>query len=355
MKTTLLVGTYERYGGRGIYRIDVDLQHGSFGDALCVAPCKDPTFLIRHPHHQVVYATHEAMEYAGQPGGAISTFRVNPDRTLAFCSARSTIHGACVHGSVSPSGRFLAVANYCGPSAIGFRLSADGEILDDNSAFTEFGAASLANSERQDASHPHAAVIDPSERWVYVPDLGADQLVVCAAEPSTGALKLKHRIGVSRGAGPRHLACDPARSHVYLVCELDSTLIAYQADANTGMLKELRTLSTRAQAVASANLAAAIALHPNGRVLYVSNRGDDDIAAFDLESDRAGPVPLDRFPLPGRTPRHFALDSTGQWLAVAQQDSGSVALLAIGPDGRLTSVAASCSVPGPACVCWMDT
>jgi 6-phosphogluconolactonase len=61
--------------------------------------------------------------------------------------------------------------------------------------------------------------------------------------------------------------------------------------------------------------------------------------------------PLQRVPSGGTTPRHFAIDPTGQWLLAANQGSDTINLLRIDPtSGRLTPTDRSLGVISPVCI-----
>jgi len=83
---------------------------------------------------------------------------------------------------------------------------------------------------------------------------------------------------------------------------------------------------------------AAIALHPSGRWLYVSNRGHDSITVFEVQSDGNLRF-VENVPSTVEFPRGFSLDPSGRWLVVAGQKDGGLASLKIDPDtGRLSAV-----------------
>ena len=64
---------------------------------------------------------------------------------------------------------------------------------------------------------------------------------------------------------------------------------------------------------------------PDGRFLYVSNRGQNSITVFSVQAD--GTLQLvQAVGCGGRTPRNFALDPTGGWVLVGNQDSDSIAV-----------------------------
>lgn len=94
------------------------------------------------------------------------------------------------------------------------------------------------NASRQDAPHPHGVYIDPTGRFVLVPDLGAD-LVRVFAITQTGHLSPVQPLVTDPGLGPRHLAfwmprgSVSAQSHgddlyMYLVSELQNVVVGFK-------------------------------------------------------------------------------------------------------------------------------
>lgn len=90
--------------------------------------------------------------------------------------------------------------------------------------------------DRQDASHPHGAIVDPTGRFVLVPDLGMDRIHIFKISPSNGRLQPQAPLLVKPGSGPRHAVFwTPSSKAVsiddtvmYLVSELDNTLSAFK-------------------------------------------------------------------------------------------------------------------------------
>jgi 6-phosphogluconolactonase len=81
--------------------------------------------------------------------------------------------------------------------------------------------------------------------------------------------------------------------------------------------------------------------HPNHRFVYAANEKEGTVTAFavDLKHDRL--LPLNHVSSRGEGPCHLAFDRTGRWLAVANYDSGSVAILPVGADGKLGEAVAT--------------
>jgi 6-phosphogluconolactonase len=144
------------------------------------------------------------------------------------------------------------------------------------------------------------------------------------------------------------LAFHPAGAYAYAIQENDSTMTAYTI--TTGQLAAIQTLSTRAAGAAGANTGAEVAVHPTGKFLYGSNRGDDNIVRYTL--DAAGRMTLaGHTPSGGQTPRHFSIDPSGKFLLVANQASNNVVVFAIDPQsGALSAAGAPITAPSPSFV-----
>ena len=93
------------------------------------------------------------------------------------------------------------------------------------------------NPSRQDAPHPHGAYVDPSGRYVLVPDLGADLIRIFAIDQLSGGLKPVRPFATEPGLGPRHVAfwlprgavsVGGAEVYMYLVSELTNTVTGFR-------------------------------------------------------------------------------------------------------------------------------
>ncbi len=72
------------------------------------------------------------------------------------------------------------------------------------------------------------------------------------------------------------------------------------------------------------NTAAEVAVSPDGKFLYASNRGEDSLVVFSVSSKDGVLTLIQRIACGGKVPRHFTLDPTAQWLLCGNQDSASV-------------------------------
>jgi 6-phosphogluconolactonase len=138
---------------------------------------------------------------------------------------------------------------------------------------------------------------------------------------------------------------------VYTVNELDSTVSAFNYDADSAAMRIISTTSTRPEGFSGHNSGAQIVIHPSGRFLYSSNRGHNSIATFVLDVDTGHPRLTGLVPCQGQTPRNFNVDPTGDFLIVANVGSSNFASFRIDPtSGQLSATGHSVTCPKPVCV-----
>jgi 6-phosphogluconolactonase len=114
-------------------------------------------------------------------------------------------------------------------------------------------------------------------------------------------------------------------------------------------------VSTLPNGFSGVNTCAEIQVHPSGKTVYASNRGDNSIAVFSLDSTTGSVNLIQHVPTQGKTPRHFALDPTGHWLLAENQDSDSVVTFAVDEKtGRLTNTGTLDRVPVPVCAVFVS-
>jgi 6-phosphogluconolactonase len=136
--------------------------------------------------------------------------------------------------------------------------------------------------------------------------------------------------------------------------ELRSTITAFSYDVDHGDLHALKTISALPMGFSGENTAAEIAVHPNGKFLYASNRGNDTIAVFAIDSGTGELTLVDHFSTQGKTPRDFKIDPTGRLLLVANQDSNNIVVFRIDPNsGRLAPTGQTLEVPSPVALKFM--
>ena len=266
-----LIGTFTNKDSKGIYASSLDLATGSLAPATLVAEALQPSWLRFHPAQQTVYSVNEDGDAPsctayrllrdGGGGGVLSLEKIN---TVSTGSAGPT------HFSVSPSGKHLAVANYGGGALTVLPAAADGS-LEAASALVQH-EGSGPNEKRQSAPHAHSANFDRTGRFIFVCDLGTDELVVYELLPS-GEVRRRSEARANPGGGPRHLAVHPSQDVVYMNDELGGTIYVYDFSARTATLTQRQTVPTLPSSYEGRNGTSEILLDAGGTRLYCANRG----------------------------------------------------------------------------------
>ena len=98
------------------------------------------------------------------------------------------------------------------------------------------------------------------------------------------------------------------------------------------------------------NWCAHVVVSPDGRFVYGSNRGHDSIAIWAVGAD-GRVTKVGHESTRGKTPRGFALDPSGSWLLAANQDSDTIVTFRRDAEtGKLTATGAVTDSPSPVAI-----
>jgi 6-phosphogluconolactonase len=161
-------------------------------------------------------------------------------------------------------------------------------------------------------------------RYAFVAELGLDRIYTYRFDPSKPAFTAfdPPYINTSAGAGPRRLQLSPNGKFLYVNHETDSKVSVFAVDG--GHLSEIQQISTLPPDFSGRNTTAEIAIDPQGRHLYVSNRGDDSVIVYDVDPSK-GTLTFDqRAPSLGKSPRNILIDPSGNYLFAANQTSNNI-------------------------------
>jgi 6-phosphogluconolactonase len=348
--TYVYVGGYtdpDRNGrGKGIEVYRIDEASGELSHLQTLSGVQNPHFLALHPRRDRLYSTN------GGDASAVSAFSIDEaSGRLSPLNSQPSPGAGPTHLAVDPSGRLVVVANYAGGSVAAFPLDGDGRLAP-HSDFHQHEDKPGPNPRRQDKPHAHMAGFDQSGRWVLVCDLGLDLTFVYAVDAARGKLTRNQAAGQAPpGAGPRHLDFHPNGRFVYVINELASSITTFAFDASSGALTPLQTISTLPAGFAGESSAAEVVVHPNGRIVYGSNRGHDSLAIFGCDPATGRLTARGHEPTRGQHPRHFDLDPSARFLYVANQDSDNLVVFGVDAEtGALAATGHEVRVGSPSCV-----
>jgi len=354
------IGTYTtKTESKGIYSFRFDPATGKMTAPALAAESPDPSFLAVHPDGKYLYAVNEAGK-----NSMVSAFALDAaSGKLTLLNRLPALGEDPCYISFDHSGKFVLIANYSSGNVAVFPILPDGK-LGEHTAVVEDSGALGPNKERQEA--PHAHWIEPSahNRFVYVADLGLDRVLIYKFDPAKGTLTPGANSSTANpgdpfsatlhpGTGPRHVGFSRDGNFMYVLGELQSNVTVFKNDARETFY-QVQQISALPAGFSGRNDAAEIAIHPNGKFLYTSNRGHESIAVFAIEPKTGTLTLVADVPTGGKEPRHFALDPTGQYVLAENQLSGNIVEFRIdSTTGKLTATGEVLKVPSPVCVAFL--
>lgn len=360
--TLVYVGTYTREKSKGIYFYKLQTRNLEVAQNITLVPlglaaeARNPSFLVADPARRLIFCVNETNEFNGQPGGAVSAYAIEPDTgRLRLINQQPTGGNGPCHLTLDRTGRHLVVANYGGGSVTVVPVAADGR-LGSPTDFVQHAGRSV-HPQRQRRPHAHGATFAPDNQFVFVCDLGLDQVLAYRFD-ATGGKLTPAPVPATRlppGSGPRHMAFRPDGRFAYVINELTSTVTAFSYDAPSGRLTELQTLSTLPGYYEGPNTTAEIDVHPSGKWLYASNRGNETVVLFTID-DTAGTLTFtEEQNTGGRTPRHFGIEPSARHLVIANQNTDTLLVCRIDSgNGRLKPSGVFAEAPSPACAIFVS-
>ncbi|MDQ6634524.1 MAG: lactonase family protein [Gemmatimonadota bacterium] len=349
----LYVGTYTEGGRRdGIHLLRMDSGTGALRRVATVDAGPNPSFLAIDTDGQTLFAVNEVNELGGKPTGSLRSFAIDSDSgKLTLVNERESGGAAPCYVSTDHKGRVAMVANYVSGTVALVGIAEGGALTNAYQVVQHVGKGK--NPARQEQAHAHCIIPHPSNRFALAADLGIDRVLVYRLDIDRGSLThltLNDAV-MPPGTGPRHLAFHPTLPVVYVSGELNSTVSALRCDPITGALSPMQALPTLPASFTGENYPADIHVAPDGRALYVSNRGQNSIAVFGIVPATGMLRFQQTMPTGGDWPRNFTIDPTGRWLLVANQRSGTVVVFRRDAEsGRLTATSHRIEVPSPVCL-----
>ncbi|CAM1511482.1 Fc.00g089950.m01.CDS01 [Cosmosporella sp. VM-42] len=310
---------------------------------------------LTYNQRNVVYCLDEGLE---SDKGAISSFELAESEhgKLERLDQMATELGpvsAVVFGDESDG---LAVAHY-GGSALTTWSIRNPKFLTPMQTFKYSLPHPGPNPNRQEAPHPHQVVLDPTRRFLLVPDLGADLIRIYLVDGEEYWLTKVDPLVVAPGSGPRHLSFAVAkeRTFMYVVTELANTVVGYEVlyegeGHHTKMTFDQvwsSGIHGGRKAVPEGAAASEIIISPDSKFLIIASRNEstftipnldatnnthasipsDPLINFAIEPDTGHLALLQEVPCGGSGPRQFSMNKAGTLVAIGLQDDGRVVIL----------------------------
>ncbi|HTT33776.1 MAG TPA: lactonase family protein [Methylomirabilota bacterium] len=349
----MFVGTYTtKTTSKGIYVFRYDASSGKLAPLGVAAETPDPSWVVIHPSGKYLYAANEAGK-----NSTISAFAVDaPGGKLTLLNQLPALGEDPCYLSFDKTGKYLFVANYTSGNVVVFPIGADGKLGAATANVHDEGTLG-PNKERQEAPHSHWTQASTDNRFVFVADLGLDAILAYYLDFTKGTLTPNKPFflrPLTAGAGPRHATFSQEGRYFYVLSEMDSTVTSFAYSPGHGVFGYLGVVHMLPVGFEGRNDAAEIAIHPNGKFLYASNRGHDSIAAFHIDAASGELTAVGDFSVLGKEPRHFAIDPSGKFLLAEDQFSDKIVTFSIDQKtGALTPTGDAAEVPSPVCLVFL--
>jgi len=306
-------GSYtDKQHPRGILQGNLDSHTGEIEIKQTYQGGENPSYLILNPEHDLLYVLNEV----GGPEqkGMVTTLRMGPKGSLEAIHSQDIAGWGSCYGLLVPSNRLIFTADYGSGSISQVELGND--FIPRRSTLLARFSGKGPRPDRQESSHVHSLMT--YKRELYAADLGLDCLHMFTLATDGRPLKEPEVLSFPAGSGPR-LMCSDGQERLYVVEELSSRISTWlRVDDQWVRMQNLKTLPSDWQ---GENLPAHIALNSRKSRLYLSNRGHNSLAVYDIDPDTGLLSLMDYCPLKTDFPRFFALSPCGKYLLAAGQNN----------------------------------
>lgn len=347
----LFAGTFTSEGAEGIYLCRFNEDTGQIVLEKVFKGIDNPNFLTISPDRQFLFTVTRPDAVVEPSGGYVQAYRIAKNGDLEFIN-KQVSHGAdpC-HIDITADGRMVAIATYGGGSVTVFPVAQDG-ILGER-GITIHGSGSGPNSSRQKEPHAHSVLFSPDGKQLFSADLGTDKISIFDVQEGKIRSAGQSYLHLEPGAGPRHLALHPDGKTLYVINELNSTITSFRKGSRKW--KKLQTITTLPEGFNGENFCADIHISADGRYLYGSNRGHNSIAVFRINDRTSKLSMITTVDTEGNWPRNFTLSPDGRYLLSANQRSGNIAVFRIDPQTGIPEYTGNeLKIPSPVCLVFSE-
>ncbi len=343
-KVNLFIGTYTKTcDSKGIYLYEFDTQTGDFFVKASTENVVNPSFLTVSKDKKFIYSTNEDGD-----NSKVSAFHFDSNQNqFTFLNSQKSEGNDPCH--IIDDDQNVIVANYTGGNITVFGKNSDGSIGKHKQIMKH--QVQTVNEDKIESSHMHMLQLSPDRKYLIASDLGKDFLYVYRYNPEakSAVLEFSYFVRVKHGAGPRHFTFSANGKFVYLINELDGTLLVFKY--RDGELQFIQETTVVAKDFKGKTSAADIHISADVKFLYATNRGDaNTISCFEIKKNGKLKWKQTTSTM-GKGPRNFSIDPTGNFLLVAHQYTNNVVIFKIDKNtGILTDSGKKIELCSPVCL-----
>lgn len=330
----LFIGTYTKKDSQGIYSLI--LKDGVLSSPTLAYEIENPTYLQYDTENNFLYCNNTKNSLAG-----VSSFLCDDNNVLHKTSENLTNNKNACYISLDKKYNNIYSTIYADAIFEARGFSPDTGYI--SSVKTSFKATGKGiHPERQESSHLHISYI--YNNYVFICDLGADELIILDRKTLTILKKLK----LKAGCGPRHIIAN--KNYAYIVTELSNELIELKFTNDNSILSVCQYYPLLSKDFVGNSQAASIKLSKDNKYLYISNRGADNINVFKLDENGKIVTEIQKISTYGHWCRDFEITPDNKFLIAVHEKSYDVSLFKINDNGCLTFLNNDIKVPEAVCI-----
>ncbi len=285
-----------------------------------------PTAVLVHPSGKFAYIAN-----AGEAN--ISLFKIDKSGALTEVTPRTPTGKNPAAMVINSAGNLLFVANTGSNTITAYSVdSASGALTASSAApaLTGFSPVRMATS--------------PSGNFLYVANQTSASISGFSIDSSGGLTPIPNS-PTPVGRGPNWVALDPAGKFLYVASLLDGNFSGFTVDSASGALTPMNGSPYGITATTTTiTPLTSLVVDASGKYLYVTSQSGNNVYAFTIDANSGVPTAIATSPAPpyaaGTAPSFIMNDTTGKFLFVGNQSSGSITVFRITADtGVLTSIA----------------
>ena len=333
-ETIVFVGSYATADESGVELFSFNEDNGELTKVSEFKGLTNPTFLNVNEAKRLIYTCSEMKNEDGSKSGEVAVLSFDDAYQLSLVQQLKSTEKTTCHIQRDQDSNFLTVTSYHGGSIGLLKLNEEGLVEKLSDVVSHEGKKDKPEPENQPRAH--SSFYSRDEKFLLVQDLGFSQIVTYEVDKENERLIKVQSIQLPEGTGPRHLTFHPEKSFVYVINELNSTVIVFDFNNENGKLTPLQTISTLPLDYNGANATAEITISKDGRFVYGSNRGHDSIVVYAVKEDGTLEL-IQHMSTKGGHPRHFTLMPNGEYLLVANRDGNNIVTFKVNTNSGLLS------------------
>jgi 6-phosphogluconolactonase len=337
----LTIGGYSN--GIYLYRFKNDKDGFEFYSEI--NGIENPSYLAISNENRCIYAISEDKE---GDRGKLNIYQLTPSSEVNLIDTINFKGAGSCHISVDVNQTHAFIANYGNGSLTVIRLPKSKK---PTKVVQQIAFNGTGPGERQEGSHLHATILSRDGRYLYCSDLGADRIYRFLYQPWSVLPLQKEQpsIDFPAGSGPRHFALSNNGRWLYVITELSGEIFVF--DTSKGTEQWTQRINLVEDNFRGKPEAADIQVHPDGKTLYASLRGEhNEILVFAIEPLDGHLSLLQRIGAQGESPRCLLVCEQKSLLLAANEKANSISIFDILANGKLNFEGKKIKIFAPTCL-----